>query len=147
MKSGPWFFLSLPDRMFVRPEPHSLPLFAPRFLFEGQPFTAENGSSSNRHVSINAGWNLIGNSLCERSVGPRSTGRICAFGLKAPDLPGNINTGELGLAKNYYPSAASASAYHEKHCVVHILLLPSNRKFISIPVLTNGAGSEFTLCL
>lgn len=129
--------------MFVPPEPHSLPLFAPRFLFEGQPFTAENGCSSNRHVSINAGWNLIGNSLCERSVGPRSTGRICALGLKAPDLPGNINTGEFSPAKNYYPSAASA--YHEKHCVVHILLLPSNRKFISFPVLTNGAGSEFTV--
>lgn len=124
--------------MFICPEPQSLPLFGPRFPFEGQPFTAENGSSSNRHVSINAGWSLIGNSLCERSVGPRSTGKICTFGLKAPDLPGNINTGEFSPAKNYYPSATSASAYHEKDCVVHILLLSWNGKFISFPVLTNG---------
>lgn len=68
----PWN-LFVRDGMSICFEPRWRPLFAGRFLFEGQTFAAENGPSMSRLVSVNAGWNLIGNSLCERSVGPCST--------------------------------------------------------------------------
>lgn len=111
-------------------DPRWHPLFAGRFPFEGQTFTAENGPSSSCHVSVNAGWNLIGNSLCERSVGPCSTGKNLCPASK-PHISLGISTllsSVLWRTLTSVPLTLQLMQKKKKKSILRIFLLSYNRK-------------------
>lgn len=102
--------------MFICPEPLSLPSFAPPLsVLKGSRLLPQTAPARIAMFLLTPAGIWLATLFVKGQSDPAVLEKSVRWGLKAPDLPGNINPGEFSPAKNYYPTA-SASADHEKGC-------------------------------